>query len=186
MAVASVGGDDIRTDYATDHELDIVLSLLTPANRLACQVSLHTGLRISDVLAIRTDQLRSPRISVRERKTGKLRRVYIPQRLLTRMREQAGEVWVWPNARDPQRHRTRQAVWMDVHRAARAMRATATIAPHSMRKTYAVRRYQHSGDIADVQRALNHTDPAVTVIYALADQLRSQRQREGGRRPSRP
>lgn len=183
----SAGGDDIRTDYATDSELDIVLSLLTPANRLACQVSLHTGLRISDVLAIRTDQLRSPRISVRERKTGKLRRVYIPQRLLDRMREQAGEVWVWPNARDPQRHRTRQAVWMDVHRAARAMRARPNIAPHTMRKVYAVRRYQAAhGDLAAVQRALNHSDPAVTLLYALADQLRSQRQREGGRRPSRP
>lgn len=163
-----------------------MLSLLTPPNRLACQLSLHTGLRISDVLSIRTDQLTSRRITVREAKTGKSRRIYIPQRLLDRMREQAGEVWVWPNARDPQRHRTRQAVWMDVHRAARAMRARPNIAPHTMRKVYAVRRYQHSRDLADVQRALNHSDPAVTLLYALADQLRNQRQREGGRRPSRP
>lgn len=181
------GGDTIRTDYATDAELDTVLSLLTPPNRLACQLSLHTGLRISDVLSIRTDQLTSRRITVREAKTGKSRRIYIPQRLLDRMREQAGETWVWPNSRDPERHRTRQAVWMDVRRAARAMRARPNIAPHTMRKVYAVRRYQAAhGDLAAVQRALNHSDPAVTLLYALADQLRNQRQREGGRRPSRP
>lgn len=138
------------------------------------------------MLSIRTDQLTSRRITVREAKTGKSRRIYIPQRLLDRMREQAGDTWVWPNSRDPERHRTRQAVWMDVRRAARAMRARPNIAPHTMRKVYAVRRYQHSRDLADVQRALNHSDPAVTLLYALADQLRNQRQREGGRRPSRP
>lgn len=164
-----------------------MLSLLTPPNRLACQLSLHTGLRISDVLSIRTDQLTSRRITIREAKTGKSRRIYIPQRLLDRMREQAGNIWVWPNTRDPERHRTRQAVWMDVRRAARAMRARPNIAPHTMRKVYAVRRYQAAhGDLAAVQRALNHSDPAVTLLYALADQLRNQRQREGGRRPSRP
>lgn len=176
-----------RTDWADDDTLDVVLSLLTPPNRLACQVSLHTGLRISDVLSIRTAQLTGPRITVREAKTGKSRRIYIPARLLARMREQAGEVWVWQHRTDPERHRSRQAVWADVHRAARAMRCTSIIGPHSMRKVYAVRRYQRSGgDLAAVQRALNHTDPTVTMLYALADHLSAQRRTEGGRRPSHP
>lgn len=175
----------MRADYATDQQLDAVLMLLMPANRLACQVAIATGLRISDVLAIRTADLK-PRMTIRESKTGKSRRVTIPTRLLQAVKEQAGEVWAWPG-RDPAKPRTRQAVWADLHRAAKAIRAPQRISPHTMRKVYAVRRYQRSGgDLAAVQRALGHSDPAVTMLYALADVLTAQQHREGQKRPSRP
>lgn len=187
MALAAplhFGGDIMRTDYIGDDQLDVVLSLLTPANRLACQLAIRTGLRIGDVLAIRTDQL-AQRMSVLEAKTGKRRRIYIPSALLARLREQAGDTWVFPG-RDPTKHRTRQAVWWDVNRAAKAARLHANVGPHTMRKVYAVRQYQRTGDLQAVQRALNHSDPAVTMIYALADHLAAQRRKEGGKRPSRP
>lgn len=174
----------MRTEYTDDATLDVVLSLLTPQNRTACQVAIATGLRIGDVLAIRTAALKQ-RMTVREAKTGKSRRVYIPARLLAELQDQAGDIWVWPG-RDPAKHRTRQAVWRDVKRAARAMRAQQNIGPHTMRKVYAVRQYQRTGDLSAVQRALQHTDQAVTALYALADVLASQRAREGQKKPSRP
>lgn len=155
-----------------------------PANRLACQLAIKTGLRIGDILNIRTDQL-AQRMSVTEAKTGKRRRIYIPAALLARLKEQAGETWVFPG-RDPEKHRTRQAVWWDINRAAKAARLRANVGPHTMRKVYAVRAFQKSGDLASVQRALNHSDPAITVIYALADQLTKQRIAEGGKRMCNP
>ena len=161
-----------------------MLALLTPPNRLACQLALHTGLRINDVLSLRTEQLR-PRLTVREAKTGKGRRITIPSKLLANIREQAGETWAFPG-RDPERHRTRQAVWSDIKRAQKALRLPNNIGPHSLRKTYAVRQYAKSGDLGKVQAALNHSDVAVTVLYAMADHLTQQRRKSGTKRRSKP
>ena len=174
----------MTTTYIDGDQLELVLVLLTGPNRLACQLALHTGLRISDVLALRTDQIK-PRLTVREAKTGKSRRITIPTKLLASIKEQAGDMWAWPG-RDPAKRRTRQAVWADVKRAQRALRLPANIGPHSLRKTYAVRQFSKSGDLGKVQMALNHSDMAVTVLYAMADHLSRQRAAGGSKRRSRP
>ncbi len=158
-------------EYLKPQEIDLALRLLTKPNRLAMRLCIATGLRISDALGIRTDQLRS-RMTIRERKTGKSRRVTVPARLLEELQQEAGAVYVWPNARDPHRHRTRQAVWKDVKRAARAARVPANAGTHSARKVYAVEKYRRGG-LEAAQSALLHDDPTVTMLYALADQLRA-------------
>ena len=43
------------------------------------------------------------------------------------------------------------------------------VAPHSMRKVYAVDLMRKYGDIAKVQKALAHDRIEVTMLYALAD-----------------
>lgn len=174
----------MTTTYIDDDQLEIVLALLTEPNRLACQLAIHTGLRIGDVLALRTDQLK-PRLTVREAKTGKSRRVTIPAQLLRNIQAQAGETWAFPG-RDPAKHRTRQAVWADVKRAQKALRLDHNIGPHSLRKTYAVRKYRSTGDLGKVRQLLNHDRDATTIIYALADHLTQQRKKEGVRKRSRP
>lgn len=183
-ALSHLGGARLTTTYIDGDQLELVLALLTQPNRLACQLALHTGLRISDVLSLRTDQLR-PRLTVKEAKTGKSRRITIPKRLLSEIQAQAGEVWAWPG-RDPAKHRTRQAVWADIKRAQRACRLPDNIGPHSLRKTYAVRQFARSGDLGKVQAALNHSDMTVTMLYAMADHLTQQRAAGGSKRRSRP
>ena len=86
------------------------------------------------------------------------------------LKKQAGKRWVFASPVDPHKHRTRQAVWKDVKRAAKLFRFPQNIAPHSVRKVYAADLLQKYGDIAVVRRALNHSSDAVTMIYALADQ----------------
>lgn len=73
------------------------------------------------------------------------------------------------------RHKTRQAVWRDIKRAAKAFRLPQNVGSHSMRKVYAVRLMQKYGSIDKVKRNLNHDHAGVTVIYAMADQLLEQR-----------
>ena len=70
---------------------------------------------------------------------------------------------------DPAKPRTRQALWKDIKRAARACRLTANAAPHSMRKVCAVELLRQYGNIDRVRRALNHGSVEVTMIYAMAD-----------------
>ena len=170
----------MKTEYMLQREVDLVLAALTPKNRLAMRVALHTGLRIGDVLALKTEQLRS-RFWVTEQKTGKRRQVGLPEPLLGDLKKTAGEVWVF-EGRSPEKHHTRQAVWKDVKRAAKAFRLPANIAPHSARKVYAAELLSRYGDIEKVRRALNHGSVTITLIYAMADQ---QRRLKDGRRAAR-
>ena len=165
----------MTTEYLIRREMEHVLAALTPSNRLVCRVCLQTGLRVGDVVSLRTDQL-GRQFWLVEAKTKKRRRVNLPGELLGQIRAQAGEVWAFPGKR-PGKHRTRQAVWADVKRAAKAFRIRQNIAPHSFRKIYAVELMRRCGDVRRVQRALNHSDCATTMIYVMAAELLDAKQR---------
>lgn len=152
----------MTTEYLLRREMEYVLAALTPSNRLVCRVCLQTGLRVGDVVSLKTQDLKG-QFWIEEAKTKKRRRVNLPRELLDQVRAQAGEVWAFPG-RKPWQHRTRQAVWADVKRAAKAFRIRQNIAPHSFRKVYAVELLRRCGDVKRVQRALNHSDCATTMI----------------------
>lgn len=161
----------MRTDAIRVDDVGVLLRLLTPTNALVMETCFASGLRVSDVLALRTDRLRQ-RMSIKEQKTGKSRRVYLNKSLFDRLKAQAGAVWVFPNAADPvRRHRCRQTVWKDVKRAAKALRLDYNAAPHSARKSFACDLYRREG-FAAVQRALQHDNPNTTLIYLASEFLR--------------
>lgn len=169
----------MTTEYLLRREVGHVLAALTPKNRLVCEVMLHTGLRVGDVLALRTEQL-APRMWVTERKTGKRKQVGLPKELLGRVRAQAGKEWAFPG-RDGTKPHTRQAVWADVKRAAKAFRLPQNAGTHSMRKVYAVDLLGRYGDIQRVRRALNHDRLETTLIYAMADKVLMAKNGGGGK-----
>lgn len=171
----------MRTEYLIEKEVEQVLHLLTYENRLVMRLLLHTGCRISDVLALKPDQLK-PNFWITEQKTGKRKQIGIPEPLLSDLKAASGLEWVFPGV-NPGKHRTRQAVWKDVKRAAAAMRLTVNVAPHSARKVYAVKLLEKYGDIDRVRRALNHGGLEVTLIYAMADKRITAK---GTRRRARP
>lgn len=157
----------MRTHSIDVDTWSILERLLTPANALVIETMLETGLRVSDVLSLRTAQIKNQRLTVSESKTGKTKRIYLIRSLHERLNAQAGEVYVFESAKSVDKHRTRQAVWHDVKRAAKAMRINVTVGTHSARKSYAVCEYTKSGDIGTVQRKLNHDNIETTVLYLL-------------------
>ena len=159
----------MRSEWVKGEVLEHILAALTPENRLVCEVSLATGLRVGDCLALRPDSVAKRRFTIKEEKTGKSRRVYIPAALADRLLKQAGRVWVFPGRVDPKKHRTRQAVYKDLRRAAVLFRCSAHVSPHSLRKAFAVEYFHKSGSLDAVRRLLNHSSEAVTVLYAMAD-----------------
>lgn len=166
----------MRAEWAPRHVMDLLLTAMMPENRLAVQVSMATGLRIGDVLAIKTEQARRGRFTLTEEKTGKHRRVYLPRELRERMFAQAGRFFVWEGRNDPTKHRTRQAVYKDLARVAALYRVEgrkikAHISTHTGRKVWAVEAYQRTGSLEKVKDLLNHESEAVTALYALADIL---------------
>lgn len=166
----------MRSEWVEDDTMRLVLAAMMPANALAIEASLYTGLRIDDVLSLKTATVqRSARPYVRDSKTGKLHRIYLPAELRERMLAQAGRVWVWEHRLDWRRHRTRQAVYKDMRQAAavyeRTGRLRAHVSPHSARKVAAVRAYKRGGlDAAQALLVHDTGHPLVTLVYALADQ----------------
>ncbi len=162
----------MKADYIFKQEYQHILAALTVENRLALETSLATGLRISDVLNIRTEQLKQ-RFTLREGKTGKNRSIRLSDELLDRLLAISGKIYVFEHRIDYRKHRTRQAVWKDIKRAAKLFRVSSelNLCCHSARKIYAVGQYKRTADIRKVKELLNHSDEAVTYVYALADVL---------------
>lgn len=162
-----------RTTYANRVQMDHVLAALMPTNALVVKLCMQSGLRISDVLELRTSELKR-RQTVRESKTGKTRRIQWPVGLYEQMQEQAGKYWVFEGRTDRKKHRQRQTVWKDIKRAEKVFKRSGALTKgqnlgtHSARKYAAVNAYQRGG-IKAAQKMLNHSDPMITRIYALAD-----------------
>ena len=166
-----------RTDYILREELSHLLAALTPPNRLALEISLATGLRIGDVLSMRTEMVLHAdqrRLTIRQAKTGKNRRIQLPVELYERALRMGGKLYIFEHRLDWRKHRTRQAVWADLKRIARMYRCAANVAPHSARKVFAVDLYRNKG-IKRTQELLGHSQEAVTVLYAMADELTARR-----------
>jgi integrase len=167
----------MRAAWLDDDRMGLILTAMMPDNRLAMMVSIATGLRISDVLHMRPADLRTQRPTITERKTGKRRRVYLPNRIYELLQERCGRYYVFPGRLRPDKPRTRQAVYKDLRRVARLYRINGApikehISPHTGRKMYAVHDYHdHGDDLRRVQHDMLHTDPAVTALYALSDRL---------------
>ena len=154
-----------------DSQIELIFAALMPENRVVLQVMLRTGLRVGDVLNLRSAQL-ARCFWVTEQKTGKRRQVGLPDWLrLEVLRLSRGSVWAFPSPRNPDKPRTRQAVWKDLKRVSEALRIPVNVGTHSMRKAYAVDLLHKYGDFERVRRDLRHSSGMVTVIYAMADVL---------------
>lgn len=174
------GADLARTIYISGPEMEHILAALMPANRLVVELCIATGLRVSDALEIKTVKLKR-RMTIKEMKTGKTRRVVIPAKIYTDMLSNAGRLWVFEGRTDWRKHRTRQTVYKDIKKVSgmfqrsKSVRA-GCIGTHTARKMAAVDAYQRGG-LDAAQKLLNHSDPAITLIYALADQQGGKKRR---------
>lgn len=161
----------MRSEWTSDEWFNFVLMGLTPPNRLAVEMSARYGMRIGDVLATKTADVKKGRWTYKEEKTAKTRRITLSKNFQLRLLQQAGRVYIFEHRLNPFNHRTRQSVYKDVRRVADYLRLKEHISPHSARKIYAVNMYHRTKSMKKVQILLNHSDEAVTMIYALADLL---------------
>lgn len=159
----------MRSEWVPKGEFEHILSALTAENRLACEISLATGLRISDVLFLKPEKVRKQRFTIREQKTGKTRYVRLPSELVARCLACAGQHFVFEHRLDGRKPRTRQAVYKDLKRVAKLYGCKKNVTPHSARKVFAVEEFEKTGNLQRVKKLLNHSDEAVTMLYAMAN-----------------
>lgn len=153
--------------------MEVILRLLSPENSAVCRLCLAYGLRVGDVLTLKPDQARGTSVTIREHKTGKRRKIVWNDKTRALALRFSNSFFCFPHRTTPYLHRTRQAVWKDIQRAKKALRLRGAVGTHSFRKSYAVRKFAACGDMRRVRALLNHSDEAVTILYALADEIDS-------------
>lgn len=160
----------MKTDYLNPQLYNKLYAVMTYSNVLALRVSLETGLRIDDVLSLRVEDLKGRTLRGVAEKTGKPFRKVISQDLANRLRQVQGKKFIFPHRLKKDKHRTRQAVWKNLKKAAQILGIDLNVAPHSARKTYAVETFKEYG-LERTQKELQHDRASTTMIYAFADIL---------------
>ena len=173
----------MRTHALTGHALDLILGMMYHPNRLACQVALVTGLRISDVLSLRTSDLKKKSFTITELKTSKKKVVRLPKSLREELTKIAGSTFVFEHRTDPKKTRRRQTVSKDIKRVVLLLESmgyipkitrkgqfkAVSINTHSMRKSFVLQALDSGVSFERIQAMLNHDDMLTTLIYGLSD-----------------
>lgn len=141
----------------TRAELDQLRLALPWRDSLACAMMAETGLRVSDVLAIRREQL-ADTMTVTEIKTGKRRTVHLTEATLK-------EAKVYAATHDSPFviNCCRSTLWRSIVHAADAF-GWRHISPHSLRKLFAVEFCTQHG-LEATRRELQHKHIGTTLAY---------------------
>lgn len=173
----SVSVDCMKTDFIEPWLYGKIFHVMRYDNALALRVSLETGLRIGDVLALTPENIKGTTIYYVAQKTGKAGKKQISAELAEKLRKISTKKFVFCG-RSGDKPRTRQAVWKDVKRASKIVGIDVNAGCHSARKTYAVDLYEKSG-LQAVQKELQHDRQDTSMIYALSDVLTNKRNTKG-------
>ena len=164
----------MESEYINPDKLKFILDMMVLDDANAVRVSLHTGLRIGDVLALKKNDVdKDGNVRTVCAKTGKLFVGAIPPKLAKDIRFRAGNSeWLFPSPspRRKDKPRTRQAVWHNIKKAAKLCAVPRNVSPHTARKVYAVEKFKKDG-ITEAQNALQHDRLSTTLIYAFSDQI---------------
>jgi integrase/recombinase XerD len=144
--------------------------VLNIKHRAILMTAYAAGLRVSEVVALRVDDIDSERmvLCVRQGKGRRDRNVMLSPRLLVLLREywkvERPAEWLFPGgtAGRPMTTRTVQQICT---RAARAAGLTKHVTTHSLRHSFASQLLEAGTDIRTIQMLLGHRNLKTTAIY---------------------
>lgn len=144
-----------------------------PRNGLLFAFGIYTGLRISDILAIKVRQVRGEEyLSIREKKTGKEKNFPINKFLkkcideyITGMKNYEYLFY----GRKKTVPMSRQQAYNILSSAAEKF-GIPSVGTHTLRKTFGYHMYQKTHDVAMLMDVFNQTAPSVTLRYIGVNQ----------------
>lgn len=168
----------MKSKYIPEDALVKIRALLAPSDRYITDFLLATGFRLDDVMHLRRWQLSQEQVTVKERKTGKVRSVTIPPDLVLRRKqnEETSRGWslrfAFPSLRSGGKEKMHRTTYWRHFRAAviAAGYEGRGFSPHSLRKVYAVRLFKRKG-LKAVQEDLGHTYESTTMLYAFSNMI---------------
>lgn len=159
----------MRTNKLDKNMIDRFLNNLSYKHELICRFGLSTGLRISDIIRLTIDQVKIEKPTIKEMKTGKSKRIYIPKELREELiayhTRHSNNEYIFYSPSSESGHISRQAVWKAFKRTAEKLNIKSNIAPHSTRKSYACKLLRKGKNYNYIKNKLNHKNMADTFLY---------------------
>jgi len=136
-------------------------------------MGINTGRRISDILKLKVGDVRSTHISMREKKTGKQKRIQITPSLLKELRwyiegREDGEYLI--RSRQGKNKPIGRSVAYKILRTAVGEFGLEDIGTHTLRKTFGYHMYMQTKNIALLMEIFNHSLEKVTLRYIGVNQ----------------
>jgi len=139
------------------------------------KVGLQTGLRISDIIKLKWNELRENDnqiiVYLSEQKTHKPKKIVFNGRitkLLSELREKyPNDVWVFQSEsnRSQGKHWSRQYPYDFLNEYAKRVGVKTSVGTHSLRKSFGYYNYKKGVSLSLLQKIFNHTTQAITLDY---------------------
>lgn len=163
--------DPIR-DARTLESLKDALREINEKYYVMFMIGIYSGLRVSDILKLQVRDVKyKDEVSVREKKTGKIKRFPINSALKRVLDEycedrKLGEYLVPAKDKKPMmKPASRTSAYYALHKAAEQV-GLEHIGTHTMRKTFGYWMYQQTDkNVAMLMKIFNHSDPSITLVY---------------------
>lgn len=137
-------------------------------NYMLFLLGIHSGLRISDLLALKVkDVMRGDRIIIKEIKTGKTKSFPLSKAVLKEIGAYTSRCkgeYLFPS-RKGKGAITRQQAYLILNEAAQVAGIREPIGTHTLRKTFAYWAYKQGASLELIQKILNHTSSLTTLRY---------------------
>lgn len=147
----------------------------SPRDLLLFIIGINTTLRISDILNLRVGDVSGDYIELKEKKTGKTKRIRINKSVKNAVNKLVDKKadpndWLFPS-RKGNNPITRVQAWRILNNAAKRAGIADRIrfGTHSLRKTAAYHAYKNGVDLAVLMRLLNHSSQKETLRYIGID-----------------
>ena len=142
-------------------------------NLLLFTIGTNCGLRISDIIALNTGDVRNKtHIQIIEKKTGKFKKFPINTKLKPMLDEYTkGKRTDEPLFKTIFNNRMdRFAAYHIIQDACKAAGLEEKVGTHTLRKTFGYHHYKKFKDVAMLQKIFNHSSPAITLRYIGIEQ----------------
>lgn len=132
-------------------------------------LGINTGLRISDILSLKAEDIRnSTHLVTKEKKTGKIKRFKINNGLYDEIQKyilgMADEEYLFKSQKGDNKPISRVQAYRILNECAGNI-GLSEIGTHTMRKTFGFHFYQKTKDVALLQELFNHSSPSITLRY---------------------
>lgn len=153
-------------------EVRKIINYLIKENRIRdlilFELGIYTGLRISDILALKVGDIKNGEILKKEKKTGKYKRIELHNELKVLLEQyiknKSKEEYLIKSRVGENKPISATQAYRIIKGIAKVNRLRGNYGTHSLRKTYGVHLYKNN-DISVVQRALNHESQKETLRY---------------------
>lgn len=142
-------------------------------NYILFVLGINTGLRISDILKLKVEDLYGTHITMREQKTGKQKRIQITPELKRELKwyldGRKGSEYLIKSRQGKNKPICRQMAYKILRKIAKQF-GLEEIGTHTLRKTFGYHMYAKTKNIALLMTIFNHSSERVTLKYIGMDQ----------------